>query len=184
MRWGPRRRRIDDFLRSLPPRRRRPNLLLLVLLTATRWRRELVLAVGVPWSLHVLAVATHPIAAAAMALVGLVGMFWWEPGRAFVKERAHAVLLEHRLRVGMVEAGIVSWSGRWLPAVLTSRPVTRGVRLTVWCQAGVDVTAFLANRELLAAACWASGIEVARHPRRAQLVTILVVTHPEKGVEA
>lgn len=170
MRWGLRRGDVDDFYRRFGPRRRRANPLLMIM----RWRRELAVAVGVPYGLHHLAAATHPVAAGAMALVALVGMFAWEPGRLVVRERAQAALVEHRMRVGMAEARILSWSG-WLPAILWSKPVTRGVRVHVWCPAGVDVTAFLANRELLAAACWASGVEVARHRRWAQVVVLLVV---------
>jgi hypothetical protein len=173
-----RRDALEGCLRGLGPRYR-PRRVLFVPVVLVRWRREIIVAVGAPWALHELAVATHPVAAAAMSLVALVGMFGWPPGRAFVKERAHAVLLEHRLRVGMVEADIASWSGR-LPAILAAKPVTRGVRLLAWCPAGVEVAAFLVNRELLAAACWASGVEVARHPRRAQLVYVLVITHPER----
>ncbi len=170
MRWGLRRGDVDDFYRRYGPWRRRVNPVLVI----GRWRRELALAVMIPYGLHHLAVATHPVAAAAIAIVALVGMFASEPGRMFVKERAHAVLVEHRLRVGMVEARILSWAG-WLPAIMWSKPVTRGVRVHLWCPAGVDVTAFLANRELLAAACWASDVEVARHRRWAQVVVLLIV---------
>lgn len=178
MRWRPRRGDLRAF-DNLGPHRRRPHLPILVSLAILRWRRELAIAVGLIWGLQALAAATHPVAAAAISLVGLVGMFGWRPGRLFVAERALAIMIEHRLRVGMLEAGILSWSGR-LPASIATKPVTRGVRVLVWCPAGVDVTSFLANRELLAAACWASGVEVTRHPRRAQLVSVLVVTHPEE----
>jgi hypothetical protein len=178
MRWWSRRGSLDDFFDGLGPRRRRPHVLVVLLLTVARWRRELALVGGSVWSLQALAATTHPVAAGAMALVGLVAAFVWEPGRRVLAERATAVAMEHRLRVGMSEAGIVTWSGR-LPALLAARPVTRGVRILVWCPAGVDAIAFLANRELLAAACWAVDIEVRRHPKRVHLLHVLVVTAPE-----
>ena len=183
MRLWSRRGSLDDFFGGLGPRRRRPHPLALPLLTIVRWRRELLVIGGSVGGLQALAATTHPIASGAMALVGLIAMFVWEPGRRFVSERAQAVAMEHRLRQGMAEAAIVTWSGR-LPALLAVRPVTRGVRILVWCRAGVDVTAFLANRELLAAACWANDVEVRRrHPDRAHLVHVLVVTRPGRGVE-
>jgi len=164
---------IDELGRRFVPRRRKPNLLLVI----WRWRYELALGLGVPYGLGVLADNMYPIAAVGLALAVGVGCGWWPPGRRVVAEGMRVVLVQHRLRVGMVQANIVSWSGR-LPAILLSGPRPRGVRVLLWCPAGVDVHAFHANRSLLAAACWAADVEIARHPTRSQLVVLLVVTVP------
>lgn len=174
MRWGGRRWEINEFLRPFGPTRRRSNPYLVV----WRWRYELALGLGVPYGLSTLAWATHPIAAACVALAAGIACGWWRPGRRFVAERARTLLVTHRLRVGMVQANVMSWSG-WLPAILWARPHPRGVRVLLWCPAGVDVHAFHGNRSLLAAACWADDVEIARHPTQAQLVVLLVVTQDD-----
>jgi hypothetical protein len=176
MRWGGRRSDAHDFLRSFGPRRRRAN----PLLVFWRWRWEGAAFLGVPYGLDTLAGATHPAVAAAVGVSAAATAIAWRPARLHLTEHARCVVAQHRLRVGMVQAGIWSWSG-WLPAILWTAPVDRGIRVVLWCPAGVDVVAFQANREQLAAACWAADVEVARHPRRANLVVLLVVTRPGAG---
>lgn len=155
------------------PRRRRRNLALI----PWRWRWELGFGIGTPLGLEALADATHPVV--ALCLIGTAIAAWVGlPGaRRVLTARAHAILVQHRLRVGMVESGVLSWSGR-LPALLWTRVVDRGVRLLLWCPAGVDVIAFHATRSQLTAACWAADVEVVRHPRWAHLIVLLVVTRP------
>lgn len=171
MRWGRYRAGQHDFLRNLGPRRRRVNPLLLL----WRWRWEAAALVGVPLGLDGLASATHPAVSVAVGVTAVATGAGWRPARIFLTEHARCVITQHRVRAGMVQAGIWSYSG-WLPAVLWASPTPRGVRVVLWCPAGVDVYAFLANREQLAAACWAADVEVARHPRRANVVVLLVVT--------
>ncbi|WP_433290774.1 hypothetical protein ACQPZQ_00265 [Pseudonocardia sp. CA-142604] len=166
---------FDELVRRFVPRRRKLNPLLVI----WRWRYELALGLGIPYGFSVLAGAIHPIAAVGLALAAGVGCGWWPPGRRVVAEGTQVVLVQHRLRVGMVQANIMSWSGR-LPAILLSSPRPRGVRVLLWCPAGVDVHAFHANRSLLAAACWAADVEITRHPTRSQLVVLLVVTEPDR----
>lgn len=174
MRWGRRRRLVaEDYLAQLVPRRRRRNLLL----TPWRWRYELAVGLGTPVGLNALADATHPVAALCIMAAAVAGYVGWPAGRRLLADRARCVLVAHRLRVGMIESGVLSWSG-WLPAQLWTRAVDRGVRVLLWCPAGVDVAAFQASGSQLAAACWAADVEVDRHPRYAQLVVLLVVTRP------
>lgn len=159
----------DDFFDRYGPRRRRRSLLPI----PWRWRYELTVGLGVPAGLDAVAAATHPVASAVVVAAAGVGYLGWPTARNTVRTRARVLLTTHRLRVGMVECGVLSWSGR-LPAVLWSAPRARGVEVTLWCPAGVDVHAFHATRARLAAACWAADVEVTRHPRRAQIVVLLV----------
>lgn len=176
MRWGRGRPGAadDDFFHWFGLRRRRRN----PLLVPWRWRYELGLGVGVPTGLNALADATHPIAAASVALAVVVGSVGSPAARRFLIARAWCVLVPHRLRVGMLKCGVLSWSG-WLPAVLWTSPHPRGVRILLWCPAGVDVYAFHATRSQLAAACWAADVEVARHPRFAHIVVLHVILRPD-----
>ncbi len=176
MRWGGYRSGAHDFLRNFGPRRRRPN----PVLALWRWRWEAGVFLGLPWGLDALAGATHPAVSAAVGVSAAATAAAWRPARFFLTEHARCIMVQHRLRVGMVQAGIWSHSG-WLPAVLWAKPVARGARVLLWCPAGVDVFAFLHNREQLAAACWAADVEVARHPQRANVVVLLVVARPEAG---
>jgi hypothetical protein len=174
MRWGGRRAGAHEFFSRFGPRRRRVN----PLLALWRWRWEGLTFLGVPYGLDVLADVTHPAVSAVVGVSVAGTALGWRPARLFLTEHVRGVVVQHRLRVGMVQAGIWSWSG-WLPAILWTAPVDRGIRVVLWLPAGVDVVAFEANREQLAAATWAADVEVARHPTRANVVVLLVVTRPD-----
>lgn len=174
MRWGGYRRGVHEFFHHFGPRRRRRN----PALVFWRWRWEGGAFLGVPYGLDALAGATHPAVSAVVGVSAVATGLGWRPARLFLTEHARCVVVQHRLRVGMVQAGIWSYSG-WLPAILWTSPVDRGVRVVLHCPAGVDVHAFRQNREQLAGACWAADVEVARHPRRANVVVLLVVTRPD-----
>lgn len=165
--------RPNGYWRGFGRDRRRPNPLIIV----WRWRRELTLLVGLPWVLHELAVATSPLVAAlpVVAVAATCGV--WPPARRRLVAYLRAVAMEHRLRVGMVQAGIVSYGG-WIPATLITRCRPRGVRITVWCPAGVTVEDFQEARSTLAAACWAADVEVTNHQRHAHIVVVQIVTRP------
>jgi hypothetical protein len=166
------RRWEDDFLRQFGPLPRRVN----PFAFPWRWRYELAVGVGAPVGLDALADATHPAAAVALALTAVVGGLGWVPARRVLVERARCVFVQHRLRAAMAEAGIHAWSGRWLPTIVRTTPVDRGVRVVLWCHAGVGISRFVEHREELASACWAQDVEVSRHPGRANVVVLLVVT--------
>ncbi|MGD9956468.1 MAG: hypothetical protein AB7V23_10405 [Candidatus Nanopelagicales bacterium] len=157
---------LGDF--GPPNRRRNPFLF------PWRWRRELLVAGFMVWAMWSLAGAMGAGAAALIAALVLLGLLGLPPSRRFVRRRVQVARTEHRLRAGMVQAQVLSWSG-WLPAILWSARRPRGVRITLWCPAGVDVRTFEVTRTLLAAACWAVDVEVSRHPHWAQLVVLLVV---------
>ena len=165
---------IDPFFRDLGPHLRRPN----PLAFPWRWRYELAFGAGVPAGLEAMADLTHPVAAVALALTGAVGGLGWTPGRRIIADRVRCVVVQHRLRAAMVEHGIHAWSGRWVPTILWTTPVQRGVRVVLWCHAGIGAGHFAAHRETLAATCWAADVEVAQHPRWANVVVLLVVTRP------
>lgn len=152
-----------------PPRRHRNPFLAL-----WRWRRELLVAGTAVWALSSLAEATSTIVAAGAAVLVLGVLSGFPRSRRFLRDRVQVARTEHRLRAGMVQAQVLSWSG-WLPGIVWSSRRPRGVRITLWCPAGVDVHSFEATRTLLAAACWATDVEVARHPHWAQVVVLLVV---------
>jgi len=152
-----------------PPRRRRNPLLAL-----WRWRRELLLTGAAGWGLSSLTQATSAPVAAAVGVLVVAGLSSFARTRQFVRDRVQVARTEHRLRSGMVQAQVLSWSG-WLPAIMWSSRRPRGVRIMLWCPAGVDVHSFEAARTLLTAACWASDVEVTRHPHWAQLVVLVVV---------
>ncbi len=140
-----------------------------------RWRYEAIVGVGVAAGLHSLSAAIGTVAAVGVATATAVGCVAWPPARRFLGARIRCVVIAHRLRVGMIEASILSWRGR-LPMILRASPTPRGVRVVLWCPAGVDVRAFHAGRGLLVAACWASEVHVDRHQRWAQLVVVIVET--------
>jgi hypothetical protein len=154
-----------------PPRRRRRRWVRNVVAAPWRWRWEL----GVPAGLEVLAETTHPLVACGVVAAGAVGVLAAGP-RRWMTSRAWGVLLQHRLRVGMSECDLTTWSGR-LPAIVATRVVDRGVVMTVWTPPGLGVHDFRAAASNLAVACWAAEVEVDRHPRFAQLVHVLVRPH-------
>lgn len=170
MRWADGRRwQANEFYEKFGPHRRRP----FPILVFWRWRWEL----GATLSTYWLGWAVGPVTmGCALGLVAVVGL-GWPPARAVLTARARAVIVQHRLRVGMVQAGVLSWSG-WLPAILWTSPTAIGARVVLWCPAGVDVNAFFGTHQLLAAACWASEVRVYRHSRWANVVVLVVVARP------
>jgi hypothetical protein len=117
-----------------------------------------------------------PWAAATAALAAwFIGMAACTPqGRQFLVARAWCIVTPHRVRVGCAQAWIHSRNGK-IPAVLLTRRQPFGERVYVWCRAGTTAADFIAERELLAAACWAKDIRVTRHPRYAHLVALDVI---------
>lgn len=154
---------------GLPRRRSNP------LLWLYRWRYELgllallggLVAVGVTvhWSVPVLVAAAVGVGALFPAV------------RAAARVRAHAVVIQHRLRTAFHEAGLRTWGGR-LPAILWTVPRSAGVRVYVSCPAGFDVSDLQELCPVLAAACFAAEVRVRPHPRFANLAELLVISGP------
>lgn len=148
----------------------RPNPLVI----AWRWRYEIGLGVLV-----------------ALAVIGLnfaVGLWWglativtascltaaWPAARKHVVIRAWCVITPHRVRTGCAQAWIHSRRGK-IPVVLCTTAEPFGERVYLWCRAGVASEDLVAARPLLAAACWAETVYVARHDRFAHLVVLDVI---------
>jgi hypothetical protein len=150
----------DDFFRRITPppgRSRWPGLLAVLL----RWRTELLLAVLVVGLWQVgggiavgLAASTVAVLAAALPTVrhGLIGALL-------------TVVVPHRVRAGLVQAGVGDRSGRppWLP---WARPTgAKGVVVGVWLRAGTTPGDLRAAAPVIAAACGATVVEVEQHGR-------------------
>jgi hypothetical protein len=160
-------------------RRRRPN----PLLGAYRWRYELgaaALIVVLVLGLVRLAEATRwPVGlvfgATLVVISILVVVAAVHPGlRELLRRRFWTVIIQHRLRTAFHETGLTTWTGR-LPAIMWASPQPDGVRVLVWCRAGVEVADFIEVRAALAAACYAADVRVERHARYANLVELIVV---------
>lgn len=165
-------RRRAEWYRHLgePPRQRRRRWVRNVPATPWRWRWE----IGIPAGVDVLAETTHPlVAGGCVVALGVLGALSGPGPRHWLGLRAWAVMLQHRLRVGMSQCDLTAWSGR-LPAIVRTRVVDRGVVTTVWVPAGLGVHDFREAAPNLAVACWAAGVEIARHPRHSQLILVLV----------
>jgi hypothetical protein len=164
---------VDRLVRELTVGRH-PGLLLV--LWRWRWELALLLAAGaVAWW-------TSPVHL-VLGLAGLAALYSAVPAvRCFLDGRFWSVVTQHRLRVGFRESDLRSWSGR-RPAILWASAQPHGQRVVISCPAGVDVARIQAVRSELATACWAADVRVARHPKHANLVVVLVVRTPppERG---
>ena len=151
----------------------RPNPLVI----AWRWRYEIGLGIF--------------MAAAVIGLRSAVGLWWglttiaavsgltaaWPAARKRVVIRAWCVITAHRVRTGCAQAWIHSRRGK-IPVVLYTTAQPFGERVYLWCRAGVASEDLVAARPLLAAACWADTVHVARHDRFAHLVVLDVIRRP------
>jgi hypothetical protein len=140
---------------------------------AYRWRYELVPVAGLAaaWA-ESGAPGCAALAAGGAVLIGLIAST--PPGRRFLLARMWCIITAHRVRVGCLQAWIHSRSGK-IPVVLMTRSRPFGERLYLWCRAGTSAYDLSSARDLLAAACWAQSVEVARHPHYAHLVVLDVV---------
>ncbi|MFI6709945.1 hypothetical protein ACIBF7_26145 [Nonomuraea sp. NPDC050478] len=137
-----------------------------------RWRYEIGLA-GV--LAYAVAVATGPALIAIAAVLVMVAL--WPPARSEVWGRIRCVVTAHRIRVGFVEAYVVSRRGK-IPAILWCAPAPFGERVWVWCRAGITVADIERGRERIAGACWAADVVVCPHPRTPHRVMLEVVRRP------
>jgi hypothetical protein len=143
------------------------------ILAAYRWRYEIATALVLPVSLAELADAIG-WGWLLVLLTCLASTVWhWPAARRHALARLRVVVVQHRLRTGFARARVCTLEGR-LPAILWTTPNEDGVRVLVSCPAGVDVDRIRAQRQLLAAACFARAIDVVRDPRRANLVVLSV----------
>jgi hypothetical protein len=156
----------DEVFRRLTPppgRARWPGLLTVLV----RWRAELLLtgaAAGLWYWVGGL-------------VVGLVGLAVAVLGAAIPAVRhglvcvVQTAVVPHRVRAGLVQAGVGDRTGRppWLP---WARPIgTKGMVVGVWLRAGTTPGDLRAAAPVVAAACGATAVEVEQHGRddRAEL---------------
>jgi len=144
---------------------------------AWRWRYELLAAAGLAAVVVALVRTAGPaglIAAAVIAagLAALVGL--WPPARRLATARAWCVITPHRIRAGCAEAWVQSRYGK-IPVVLWTSARPFGERVWVWCRAGSTPDDLESARAQLAAACWASEVQIVRNPRFAHLAAIDVL---------
>ena len=169
---------LDEIARQFR-RRRRFNPLLI----PWRWRWEGALGTGLTLGSAELAEAVHPAAPVSLLATAALAHLGSAPVRRFTSQQFWRIVIQHRLRVGFVQAGVYNWSGR-IPAILWTSARPKGVRVYLWCPAGVDVNMLKRARSVLAAACWAADVRVWRHRRHANMVVLFVVTRsgaPENG---
>lgn len=154
----------------VPPARPNPIAL------AWRWRYEITLLAGLPLALGALLAATGPDWTMLIVAVVTTGLTGWPAARRRLAARAWCLVTRHRLRAGCAQAWIHNRHGR-LPAVLWCAPKSYGEQVLVWCPAGITAEDFVAARQVLAGACYASEIEVVAHPRYRHLVLLGVIRY-------
>ncbi len=160
----------DDFFRRITPppgRSRWPGLFSVLV----RWRTELLLTAFVAGLWHVVGGVAVGLVALAMALAvaavptvrhGLLGALL-------------AIVVLHRVRAGLVQAGVGDRGGRppWLP---WARPTgAKGVVVGVWLRAGTTPGDLRAAAPVIAAACGATAVEVEQHGSRDDRAELHVV---------
>lgn len=161
---------IESALRAWP--RRGP------LVIIWYWRYELMLALGLAFGVFAI-LHTLGLVWLGITLAALVATFTlWPDGRRALIVQAWRVITPHRLRTGCAHAYIQSRRGK-LPIILFTTSQRFGERVTLWCVAGTSIEDFTGAQDVLAAACWAAGIQVFRHPRHAHVVVVDVIRHPE-----
>ena len=135
-----------------------------------RWRWEVALLAATAavsrWAQPDVLLASVGVAVAFCAAV--------PPVRHLVRARFWCVATQHRLRAGLRESDVRSWSGR-MPAIVWTSARRHGEAVLLACPAGVDVARIAAARGELAAACWAVDATVRPHPRYANLAVVEVV---------
>jgi hypothetical protein len=160
----------DDFFRRITPppgRSRWPGLVAVLV----RWRVELVAAALIGGVWHLVGGIALGLAALAVAMVaaavptvrhGLVGGLL-------------TVVVPHRVRAGLVQAGVGDRSGR-PPWLLWARPIgAKGVVVSVWLRAGTTPSDLRAAAPVIAAACGATAVEVEQHGDRNDRAELHVV---------
>lgn len=157
--------------RLLPPPRRRPSLLAVAL----RWRIELLLigAIAGLWQL------VGPAALGWAAVAVIVAAVLVRPVRRALRGLLQATVAAHRVRSGLVQAGVAGRSGR-LPWIVASRPRGDAVLVSLWLPAGTAVDDLRAAIPVLATACGAAGVEVMQRSSR-QDRAVLAVAQPRWG---
>jgi hypothetical protein len=134
-----------------------------------RWRAELLIAgvVALAWR----SVGADTLVITALVLLMLVAFV---PGvRLGAVQLVRALVVPHRVRMGLVQAGVADLGGR-MPWVVAARPIGPSVRVSIWLRAGTTAADVARAAPLIAVACGAVQVDVARRFARADRVTVLV----------
>ena len=161
----------DDLRRLLPPPRGRPGLIAILV----RWRAELILAALLlaGWK----AVGSAVAGIVLMALVILVVAV--PPVRRAAVAVGQVLVVPHRVRSGLVQAGVTDRSGR-PPWLVAARARGEAVLVTVWLRAGTTQDDLRRAAPVIAGACGALHVEVlATSPRQDR--ALVVVARPRWG---
>src|SRR5690349_8052096 len=147
----------DNFRRLLPPPRRRPGLLAV----CVRWRIEIVSVVVVTAAWRQFGAATLALGVLMLTSALIVVPVTRRPALGLVQ----AVIVPHRVRSGLVQAGVGDRSGR-LPWIVAARPDGDAVQVTVWLRSGTSLGDLSGASPLVATACGARSVEVERYSER------------------
>jgi hypothetical protein len=86
-----------------------------------------------------------------------------------------AVIAMHRVRSGLVQAGVADRAGR-LPWVVAARPLADdAVRVTLWLRSGTAARDVDRALPVITTACGAAHVELVRDAPRQDRVTLLVL---------
>jgi hypothetical protein len=160
-----------EMRRLVPPPRRRPGVLAVLL----RWRAELLL-IGLVAGLWLLVggAAVGWIAGVTVLLARLVPPF----GHALIGVM-QAMIASHRVRSGLVQAGIADRDGR-LPWIVGFRSQGDAVVVRLWLNSGTCPDDLRAAAPVIATACGAADIEVLQLSSR-QDRAVLTLARPRWG---
>lgn len=135
-----------------------------------RWRAELLLlgcAVAV-WH-YAGGVVVGLLGLAMAALIAFV-----PPVRSALRATLQSVIAMHRVRSGLVQAGVGDRRGR-LPWIVTARASGEVVLVSVWLNSGTVPDDLRAAAPVIATACGAAAVEILhRSPRRDRAVVAVV----------
>lgn len=153
------------FRRLLPPPRRRPTLLAVLV----RWRAELLIGgcVAAAWQVG------NGLAVQIGALVLAVLVAFVPQVRRAAVGLAQALVVPHRLRAALAQAGVADRTGR-LPWIVAARPRGDAVWVSVWLRAGTTVGDLEHATPLIAGACGAAHVVVLRRTVRQDRAVVLV----------
>lgn len=161
----------EPMRRLLPPPRRRPGLIELFI----RWRAEIAVGTFVVLAVQLVGATVVSVVGAVLALlVALV-----PPVRQVAVGVLLAVVTPHRVRSGLVQAGVADRSGR-LPWLVFARHHGDVVLVHVWLRSGTTPEDLRRAAPVIRSACGAADVEVARlSPRYDRAV--LIVARPRWG---
>ena len=108
---------------------------------------------------------------------GVIVMF--EPAREFAQAIYQRMIVPHRVRAGLVQAGVANRDGR-PPMIVRSRCRRDQARRWVWFPAGVVAGDVEGAASVIEGSCGAAAVEVVPHPYRRDRA-VVIVARPRWG---